>query len=105
MSGKEGTIRLEWKYADDFKHVNATNTFGLAGDYDYRLVFGAVNVLLQEDPQTMPKANGEYKVEVVIPFRTLKEMKQLIDDAIRAVEMRFGEIKLPKKPEDVFKQP
>ena len=64
-----------------------------------------MNVLLQEDPNTMPKAKGEYKVEVVIPFRTLKEMKQLIDDAIKAVEMRFGEIKLPKKPEDVFKQP
>jgi hypothetical protein len=105
MSGKEQTIRLEWKYADDFKRVHATNTFGIAGDYDYRLLFGAANVMMQEDPQTMPKARGEYKVEVVIPFRSLKEMKQLIDDAIKVVETHHGEIKLPKKPEDVFKQP
>ena len=105
MSGKEGTIRLEWKYADDFKRVYVTNTFGIAGDYDYKLLFGIANVMMQEDPNAMPKAQGEYKVEAVIPFRSLKEMKELIDNAIRMVETRFGEIKLPKKPEDIFKQP
>lgn len=105
MSGKEGTVRLEWKYADDFKRVYTTNTFGIAGDYDYRLLFGFANVVMQEDPNTMPKARGEYKVEVVIPFRALKEMKRLIDDAIKVVETRHGEIKLPKQPEDYFKQP
>jgi hypothetical protein len=105
MSTKEAAVRPEWKYTDDFKRVYATNTFGIGGDYDYRLLFGAANVMMQEDPQTMPKARGEYKVEVVIPFRALKEMKQLIDEAIKVVETRHGEIKLPKKPEDIYKQP
>jgi hypothetical protein len=105
MSGKGGTVRPDWKYVDDFKRVYATNIFGIAGDYDYRLLFGAANIMMQEDPTTMPKARGEYKVEVVIPFRSLKEMKRLIDDAIQVVETRQGEIKLPKRPEDIFKQP
>jgi hypothetical protein len=105
MSGKEGTIRVEWKYADDFKRVYVTNSFGVAGDYDYKLLFGATNVLMQEDPTTMPKALGQFKVEVSLPFRTLKELRNALDDAVKVVETRFGEIKLPKQPEDYFKQP
>ncbi len=105
MSSKETTIRLEWKYADDFKRVYTTNSFGIAGDYDYKLLFGLANVLMQEDPTAMPKAQGEYKVEVAIPFRAVKELRNLLEDAVKVIETRFGEIKLPKKPEDYFKQP
>lgn len=105
MSSKEGSIRIEWKYADDFKRVYVTNIFGLLGDYDYRLIFGVGNIVMQQDIQSMPKAQGEYKVEVNFPFRALKELKIIIDDAVKQAELRFGEIKLPKKPEDIFKQP
>lgn len=105
MSGKEGSIRLEWKYADDFKRVYATNVFGIVGEYDYRLLAGVGNVMLQQDPDVMPKAQGEYKVELVLPFRTLKELRNMIDDAVRQAEIRYGEIKLPKKAEDYFKHP
>jgi hypothetical protein len=105
MSGKEGVLRIEWKYAEDFKRTYVTNTFGLAGDYDYRLIFGGPSVIMQQDASATPKAEGEYKVEVVLPFRTMKELRNLLDDAIKHIELRFGEIKLPKKPEDMFKQP
>ncbi len=105
MSSKEGSIHLEWKYADDFKRVYATNAFGIVGEYDYRLLFGGGNVLLQQDPNSIPKAQGEYNVELVFSFRTLKELRNMVDEAVKNVEMRFGEIKLPKKPEDYFKQP
>lgn len=60
---------------------------------------------MQQDPSATPKADGEYKVEVILPFRTMKELRNLLDDAVRNIELRFGEIKLPKKPEDMFKQP
>jgi len=105
MSGKEGMVRIEWKYAEDFKRAYVTNMFGIAGDYDYHLIFGAPNVMMQQDASSTPKAQGEYKIEAVMPFRTMKELRNLLDDTIRNVELRFGEIKLPKKPEDMFKQP
>ena len=105
MSGKEGTLRIEWKYPDDFKRVYATNSFGVAGDYDYRIVFALARVVLQQDPNSMPKAEGEYLVEAVLPFRTMKELRNMLDDAVKNVEARLGEIKLPKRPEDYFKQP
>ncbi len=105
MSGKEVTLRLEWKYATDFKKAFATNTFGIAGDYDYRLIFGSADVVMQPDSSTAPKVQGEYKVEVVLPFRAVKELRNLLDDAVKNIELRFGEIKLPKKPEDIFRQP
>jgi len=105
MGTKEGVLRIEWKYAEDFKRIHSTNIFGLAGDYDYRLIFGGPNIIMQQDPSATPKADGEYKVEVILPFRTMKELRNLLDDAVRNIELRFGEIKLPKKPEDMFKQP
>jgi hypothetical protein len=103
--GKEGMIRIEWKYAEDFKRVNVTSSFGIAGDYDYHLIFGTPRVEMQPDSSTLPKAQGEYKVELILPFRAVKELRNLLDEGIKNIEMRFGEIKLPKKPEDVFKQP
>lgn len=105
MSGKEVTLRLDWKYAADFKKVFATNTFGLLGDYDYRLVFGSADVIMQADANTAPKVQGDYKAEIVLPFRAVKELRNLLDEAVRNIELRFGEIKLPKKPEDIFRQP
>jgi hypothetical protein len=105
MSGKEGVLRIEWKYAQDFKSTYATNIFGIAGDYDYRLIFGGPSIIMQQDASSTPKAEGEYKVEVVLPFRTMKELRNLLDNVGRDVELRLGEIKLPKKPEDMFKQP
>jgi hypothetical protein len=103
MSGKQ--LRIEWKYAEDFKRVYVTNVFGIAGDYDYRVIFGAPNVIMQQDASATPKAEGEYKVEVFLSFRTMKELRNMLDNAIKDIELRLGEIKLPKKPEDVFKQP
>ncbi len=105
MESKQGQLRIEWKYADDFKQVYTTNTFTMVGDYDARITFGLTNVILQQDPNIMPKAVGEYKVAVVLPFRALKELRDGLDRTVKDLEMRFGEIKLPKKPEDYFKQP
>ena len=106
MSGREtGPIRIEWKYASDFKQVNITNVFSMAAEYDFHLLFGAANILMQQDPNSTPRVQGEYKAEIVMPFRTMKELRNVLDDAIKNVELRFGEIKLPKRPEDVYKQP
>ncbi len=102
---KEATIRLEWKYSDDFKRTYATNSFGLVGEYDYRLTFGVSNIVLAEEPNATPKVSAEYRTEVILPFRALKELQILVNEAVKGVETRFGEIKLPKKPEDYFKQP
>ncbi len=101
---KQGSLRVEWKYAEDFKRVYATNSFNVVGDYDARIIFGLVSTVLQQDPNTMPKAQGEYNVEVILPFRALKELRDGLDKTVKDAEMRFGEIKLPKKPEDYFKQ-
>jgi hypothetical protein len=106
LSGsKEITIHVDWKYADDFKRVYATNAFGIAGDYDYKITFGVVNTVLQQDPTTQAKAEGEYTAEVTLSFRALKELRNALDEGIKAVEARFGEIKLPRRPEDIFRQP
>ncbi len=105
MSSKEITVRVDWRYAEDFKRVYATNSFGIAGEYDYRIIFGASNTVMQQDPTTAAKAEGEYKAEVILSYRALKELRNALDDGVKAVEARFGEIKLPKRPEDYFKQP
>jgi len=106
MSGRQtGPIRIEWKYASDFKRIEATNIFGMGADYDFHLLFGVTNVVMGQDPGATPRAEGEYRAEIVMPFRTMKELRNLLDEGIKNVELRFGEIKLPKTPEDVFKQP
>lgn len=102
---KEATLRLDWRYAEDFKRAYVTNSFGIAGEYDYRLTFGVSDVILAAEPQGTPKVSAEYRVEVVLPFRAVKELRNLVDEAVKRIETRFGEIKLPKKPEDYFKQP
>lgn len=98
-------VRVEWKYADDFKRVYATNTFGIAGEYDYRVIFGGPSIIMQQDASSTPKAQGEYKVEVILSFRAMKELRNSLDNTVKDIEMRLGEIKLRKMPEDVFKQP
>ena len=105
MSEKHVTMRPEWKYAEDFKRVYVTNSFGIAGDYDYRLIFGVPSIIMQQEVTSTPKAEGEYKVEVILPFRAMKELRNTLDETVKNIEMRFGEIKLPKAPEDVFRQP
>ena len=105
MSTKEGQVRLEWKYADDFKRVYATNSFTILADYDARIIFGLSNPIMQSEAASMPKGVGEYKVEIILPFRTLKELVIGLDRMVKDAETRFGEIKLPKRPEDYFKQP
>jgi len=105
MSSKTGQMRLEWKYADDFKQVYATNTFTIVADYDVRILFGQADPKMQSDPESMPKAEGQYKVEIILPFRTLKELAIGLNNTVKDAEMRHGEIKLPKRPEDYFKQP
>ncbi len=102
---KEREVHLDWKYADDFKRAYVTHAFCVAGDYECRIFFGVNNVIMQQEAANMPKAEGQYKIEVILPFRALKEMKLTIDEFIKTIETRFGEIKLPKKPEDIFKQP
>jgi hypothetical protein len=107
MSGirETGPIRLEWKYADNFRREYVTNFFGMVGDFDYRVIFGASGVLMQADPNAIPKAQGEYKFEAVMSFWVMKQLRNVLDEAVKNVEMRVGEIKLPRRPEDVFKQP
>jgi hypothetical protein len=105
MSTKGGQVRLEWKYADDFKRVYATNSFNILAEYDTRIVFGLSNVILQSDATSMPKGVGEYKVEIILPFRALKELAISLSSMVKEAETRFGEIKLQKRPEDYFKQP
>jgi hypothetical protein len=105
MSSKEGQVRLEWKYADDFKRVYATNNFTVIGDYDARIFFGLSSPVMQSDPTSMPKGGGEYKVEIILPFRALKELVINLNTMVKDAEARFGEIRLPKRPEDLFKQP
>jgi hypothetical protein len=102
---KEGQLRVDWKYADDFKRAYVTNSFCVGGDYDSRIIFGLSNIIMQQEATSMPKAQGDYKVEVILPFRALKELRNGLDEAIKGIETRLGEIKLPKKPEDYFKQP
>jgi hypothetical protein len=103
---RTGALTPEWKYADDFRRVYATHSFNMVSDYDTRLTFGLINPILQQEPATMmPKAQGEYKMEVILPFRALKELRDGLDRSVREMEMRFGEIKIPKRPEDIFKQP
>jgi hypothetical protein len=98
-------MRLEWKYADDFKQVYATNSFAIVLDYDARIIFGLAAPTMQSDPESLPKADGKYTVEVILPFRALKELAIGLTNAVKDAEMRHGEIKLPKRPEDYFKQP
>ena len=105
VNAKEGQLRVDWKYAEDFKRAYVTNAFCVGGDYDSRIIFGVSNIIMQQEPTSMPKAEGKYKLEVVLSFRTLKELKIAIDVAIKNIETRLGEIKLPKRPEDYFKQP
>jgi hypothetical protein len=70
------------------------------------LTFGLTNILLgQEALASAPKAAGDYLVEVVLSLRALKELQMLVNEAVKVLEMRWGEIKLPKRPEDIFKQP
>jgi len=103
---KTTTQRVEWRYGEDCKTVYVTNSFFTISDYDTRVTFGLVNPILQQEPLTMmPKAQGEFKVEVVLPFRALKELRDGLDKAVKDMELRFGEIKIPKRPEDYFKQP
>ena len=102
---KEGQLHVDWKYADDFKRAYVTNSFCVGGDYDFKIIFGLSHVIMQQEATSIPKAQGEYKVEVMLPFRALKELRNGLDGAIKNIETRFGEIKLPKTPEDYFKQP
>jgi len=105
MSSKTGQMRVEWEYADDYKHVYATNSFTVVLDYDARIIFGSANATMQSDPESMPKAEGKYQVEVILPFRALKELAIGLNNTVKDAEMRHGEIKLPKRPEDYYKQP
>jgi hypothetical protein len=92
MSVKEDLVRLEWKYAQDFKRVYATHTFAFGSDYDYHLMFGSTNAIMQQRPSTTPRAEGEYKVEVILPFRALKELRDRLDQAVKVLEQKFKQL-------------
>ncbi len=96
MSGKGKLVGADWKYAEDFRRVHVTHVFGQATDYDYRLILGFFDAIKQQRPADPSEPKAEYKVELILPFRTLKEMRGVLDEAVKQVESRVGEIKLPK---------
>jgi|SRR5208282_3250687 len=101
MNGaKQATLTVDWKYADDFRRIYATNVFGLAGDHDYRLFLGVTSPIMQTNPDSTPTAQGDYKVEVMLPFVVLKQMRNILDVGIKLVERRFGEITILVSPDD-----
>lgn len=99
-----GNIQVDWKEAPDFKRIYATNVFTAVVDYDFHMIFGVCNLALQAQPMMIPKANGQYLAEVILPLRSLKELKTIVDEALKQAELKFGEIKIPKSPEDYFQR-
>jgi hypothetical protein len=96
MSSITGALQVEWKYSDDFKRVYMTNSWTMVTDYDARIVFGLVGPAMQNVAGFMPKGEGKYEIEVIMPLRTLKELAISLNNTVKDAESRFGEIKLPK---------
>jgi hypothetical protein len=97
---KQATLDVNWKYADDFKRVYVSNAFGMIGDSDYRLFAALVSPVMQENPSKVPTVTGDVKVELMLPFPVLKTLRDLLDEDVKLVERRFGQIIVPTSPDD-----
>jgi len=101
MNGpKQTTLPINWKYSPTFRRVYVTDLFGLVGNFDYRLIVGRTNVVLQEDTDRTPSAEGQFEMEIMVPFAVLKELKNRLEMDIELVEKRFGQITIPVSPDD-----
>ncbi len=95
MSSRTTKIQVQWKYADDFKRVYATHSFPMVTDYDARVVFGLIGPALQDQPEFTPKGEAKYEIEIVMPLPALKDLAIRLNNTLKDVESRLGEIKLP----------
>jgi hypothetical protein len=96
MSSRTSKLPVEWKYSDDVKRVYASHTWAMVMDNDARIVFGLVGPAMQSEAAFMPKGEGKYEIEIILPLRTLKELAIGLNNAVKDAESRFGEIKLPQ---------
>jgi len=102
---RSGNLEIDWLPKEGLTPEYATHVFYLIDEFHATLTFGRTHPELQIKPMDTPRVRGEYFSQLQLPFRTVKELSIVLQEMVKQIEMKHGEIKLPKNPEDVFNAP
>ncbi|HKM75397.1 MAG TPA: hypothetical protein VJZ32_03165 [Candidatus Bathyarchaeia archaeon] len=96
---KQATLAVRSKYADSFVRVYATDSSSFIGDFDYRILFALTSAIAPEGSGD-PTAQAEYKVEIILSYTALRQLKNRLEADAKIVETRFGQVTVPTSPDD-----